>query len=291
MKKLTLVIPFVDTWAITKRCVEKIVENTTEPIELLFIDNGSLGNYKARLAKLVDTGLFEFKYYRNAKNRGVLETFRQGQMYATGDIICFIHNDVLIQEHGWNVKVREAFESNPQLGLGGLFGAVGVGNNGGRIRSQSNMRGDEWGKCECHSVAWQHHSEFCDTISPATILDGVGMFFSRQALHDLATTDIFADWRAPHHFYDRIIPLKLIDKGYKIATIGVGFDHYSGATANSSDKWRSTARRWLEDHHLPVSDAPDQDVYNEAERQFFKEFGHRLPATVDSNWNYVWSGL
>lgn len=289
--KVTLCVPFVDTWDITKHCIEKIVENTTEPIELIMIDNGSDENYKDRMQKLTDNGLIEFVYKRNSENLGVLPTFKQGLEKATGDIICFIHSDVLIQERGWSEQVREAFEQNAQLGLAGLFGAVGVGNNGGRVRSQSNMLGKEWGACECHTEAWMHHSEHMTGISPATILDAVGMFFSRKALESLVNSDMFADFRPPNHFHDRIMPLKLIDMGYKIATIGIGFDHYSGATANSSDNYRQIAKKWCEDHGVATTDAPDQDVYNEAERLFFKEFGSRLPCTVDSNWNYIWQGV
>jgi glycosyltransferase involved in cell wall biosynthesis len=290
--KISLCVPFIDTWDITKHCIEKIVENTTEPIELIMIDNGSDINYKDQIKKLVDNGMFEFVYKRNQENIGVLPTFKQGFEIATGDIICFIHSDVLLQEKGWDIKVRQAFESNPQLGLAGIFGAVGVGSNGGRIRSQSNILGLEWGKCECHSEAWQHHSEHQTGLSPATILDGVGMFFSRQALESLTQTDMFDSWRAPHHFYDRIIPLKLIDRGFKIATIGIGFDHWSGATANSSNTYIDTMTQWLKSHNMyNPNEAPDKQIYDIAEQQFFREFVNRLPCTVDSNWNYIWTGV
>lgn len=291
--KISLVIPFIDTWDITKRCVEKIVENTTEPIELLMIDNGSeYDNYRKRLKSLTDNGMIELLYIRNKSNLGVLPTFKQGLEKSSGDVICFIHSDVLIQESGWGVRVREAFQGNSQLGLAGLFGAVGVGSNGGRIRSQSNMKGAEWGKCECHTEAWQHHSEHLEGMAPATILDGVGMFFSRRALQDLVSTDMFDDWRAMHHFYDRIMPLKLIDKGYKVATLGIGFDHWSGATANSSQAYVETGRAWLKKSgHGDNGTPPDQQIYDIAERQLFAEFGDRLPCNVDSNWNYLWSGI
>jgi glycosyltransferase involved in cell wall biosynthesis len=292
--KITLVIPFIDTWDITKRCIEKVVENTTEPIELLMIDNGSDGNYKRKINALTNNGFFELTYIKNDHNIGVLPTFKQAYKKSTGNVICFIHSDVLIQEHGWNERVRDAFASHPNLGLAGLFGAVGVGANGGRIRSQSNMRGGEWGKCGCHEVAWQHHSEFMDGLSPATILDGVGMFFSRTALESLIETDSFDSWRAIHHFYDRFMPLKLIDRGFKVATLGIGFDHWSGATANSSEEYNKTAKIWLKEQY-GITDLdgknPDQLVYDYAEQQFFNEFGNRIPCTVDSNWNYIWSGV
>lgn len=291
--KITLVVPFIDAWDVTKRCIEKVVVNTTEPIQLVLISNGSEHDYGKELDKLLRKNKrIKCHYQHNNDNQGVLATFKQGYSLATGDVICFIHNDVLIQEKGWDVKVWQAFEQHPQLGLAGLFGAVGVGNNGGRVRSQSKMLGVEWGKCDCHDVAWKHHSEYIDGLSPATILDGVGMFFTRDALKALTETDMFDDWRAPHHFYDRIMPLKLIDKGFKVASLGIGFDHWSGATANSSQTYNDLALKWAQDNGAYVDWLnPDQMVYNAAEVQFFEEFGHRIPCSVDSNWNYLWAGV
>ena len=296
--KISLIVPYIDTWPITKRCIEKINENSDPDTEVILIDNGSAEHYDNRildvLAKQNEQGgrLRNVRIHRNDDNTGVLATFKQGLELSTGDVICFIHNDVLIQEQGWDIKVSDVFASVHDLGLAGLFGAVGVGNNGGRIRSQSKMLGLEWGACECHDVAWKHHSEYLDGLSPATILDGVGMFFSRKALTDLTYTDMFDDWRAPHHFYDRTIPLKLIDRGYKIATIGIGFDHFSGQTANSSTTYFDTGKKWLESQSKYDPSKPvDQQIYNIAEEQFFSEFGNRLPATVDSNWNYSFQGV
>lgn len=296
--KLALVIPFIDNWDVTKRCLEKVNENSSPDTEVWLIDNGSEKRYHNEVLDILSPfnklggriGNVHYKF--NDENSGVLATFKQGLELTDANIICFIHNDVLLQEKDWDTKVKGVFEANEKLGLVGIFGAVGVGDNGGRVRSQSKMLGQEWGKCDCHEFAWQHHSEYLDGLHPATILDGVGMFFRRDALQSLAETDMFDDWRAPHHFYDRIMPLKLIDKGWKIGTLGVGFDHWSGATANSSEIYNATAKQWLEDQGIYEEDKPaDQQIYNLAEHQFFQEFGKRIPCTVDSNWNYHWTGV
>lgn len=297
--KLSLVIPFVDSWDVMRRCLEKVAENSNPETEVWLIDNGSDPRQDYPYYDEALDILSKFKsahYRRNPNNTGVLATFKQGLELSQGSIVCFIHSDVLLQEKDWDRKVIGIFENDPKLGLAGLFGAVGVGDNGGRVRPMSKMLGEEWGKCDCHEVAWQHHSEYLDGVHPATILDGVGMFFRREALESLTLTDMFADWRAPHHFYDRIMPLKLIDKGWKIATIGIGFDHWSGATANSSEKYIETAARWIESQDIggyqwALDKGPDGIVYDQAERQFFNEFGKRIPCNVDSNWNYHWTGL
>jgi glycosyltransferase involved in cell wall biosynthesis len=289
---LTLVIPYIDQVEITSHCIETAAKNAGSPFELLLIDNGSDKSYLTKFKKLVKDTPATIRIIHNKENTGVLATFKQSFENTDSDIICFIHNDVLIHEVDWVSRVINAFESTPKLGLAGIFGAVGVGDNGGRVRSQSKMLGLEWGNCECHSVAWKHHSEYLDGLSPATILDGVGMFFSREAANSLLATDMFDSWRAPHHFYDRIIPLKLIDKGFKVATIGLGFDHWSGATANSSEKYVETGVEWLKSQNKFIEGANvDQQIYNIAEQQFFNEFGNRIPCSADSDWNYLWRGV
>lgn len=292
---VSLVIPFIDNWEITERCLQKIAETTSQDTEIILIDNGSYSRYDEDALHIL-RNFKDVQYKINPENTGVLQTFKQGLLQSRGKVVCFIHNDVLIQEDGWDEKVSAIFEAEQRLGLAGLFGAVGVGDNGGRVRSMSKMLGVEWGKCECHDVAWQHHSEYLDGIHPATILDGVGMFFKREALEALVNSDMFAEWRAPHHFYDRIMPLKLIDKGWKVATIGIGFDHWSGATANSSEKYNHTAAEWIESQGIgsyqwALDKGPDYLIYRKAEDQFFNEFGKRIPCNVDSNWNYHWTGV
>lgn len=288
--KVSLIIPFIDEPEVTKHCLETACKNAGSDFELLLIDNGSDKNYLPEFQKVIGKKP-RILQIRNLTNIGVLLTFKQGFM-ASGDIIGFIHNDVLLHEENWVQKVSDAFEGNPHLGLVGIFGALGVGNNGGRVRPQSNMLGLEWGKCECHPVAWQHHSEYIEHLAPATILDGVGMFFSRDAAQELIRTDMFDSWRAPHHFYDRIIPLKLIDKGFLVGTLPLGFDHWSGATANSSEKYAETGKAWLESQNTYNPAEPvDKQIYDIAERQFFDEFGARIPCSVDQAWNYTWQGV
>lgn len=283
--KVSLVIPYIvenrEQEAIVSRCVDRANELIGKrDTEIVLIDNGSP----------VKQLFADYKTVRNKTNTGVLATFRQGLEVAEGEVICFIHSDVLLHETDWDGRISRAFADDEKLGLAGLFGARGVGDNGGRIESMSNMQGHEWGKCNCHAIAWQHHSAHLTGVAPATILDAVGMFFRREALTQLVTeTDAFDAWRAPHHFMDRFLPLKLIDLGWHIATIGIEFDHFSGATANASQEWRKLASVWLKAQgHASKSTEPDHDVYRIAEQQFFAEFGHRIPALVDDAYNYSW---
>lgn len=286
--KVSLIIPFIAESGpqanIVRRCDELASQHRLMPrTEICLIDNGSTyraGNWSFAADELMV----------NDKNTGVLQTFKQGYELATGDIICFIHSDVLLHESGWDQRIANAFEIYPRLGLAGLFGARAVHPNGGREFCMSNMLGREWGMCDCHEVAADHHGVREAGIKPAAVFDGVGLFFRRETLRQLVEeTDMFADWRAPHHFYDRIMSCKVADLGWHMAVIGIGFDHWSGATANSSEVYNQTALNWLERHRESIAGGtPDQHIYNIAEQQFFEEFSKRLPLRVMDDYSYRW---
>jgi glycosyltransferase involved in cell wall biosynthesis len=291
--EISLIIPFIDNWDITANCLSKLVHYTTQPTELVLIDNGSDENYRAKAKEATLGSHLHLKYVRNELNIGVLPTFKQGLEESKGKVLVYIHNDVLIHEPGWNERIVKAFNDDPQLGLAGLFGARGVNHDGGREGSMSHMLGQEWGKCECHSPAALHHGELHTGEMAAAVFDGVGLFFRRTVLQDLADhTDLFADWRAPHHFYDRIMSVKVAARGHHMKMIGIKFDHYSGATANHSQKYADFGKNWLESHgHTVNATGIDDTIYWLAESQWRTETNDLLPLKVDMQGNYTWKAL
>jgi glycosyltransferase involved in cell wall biosynthesis len=284
--KVSLVVPYIDQLDKVALCLQTAHKNAGAGYELVTINNGSEVPLSSAL---VDNN--ENVFINNEVNLGVLPTFKQGYENATGDIILFIHSDVLIHETDWVPKLQGIFEQLPDLGLGGFLGARGIGENGGRIDVSSNLRGEVWGGCDCHDIAAKHHGELIEVVTPATVVDGLGMAFRRETLQRLVDeTDVFADWRAPHHFYDKILSLKVIQLGYKVATIPFACDHYSGATANHSQIYQDTMKKWLADHGNEVTDNADDGIYHLAEQQMFNEYREMLPITVGADWSYFSKG-
>lgn len=284
---LSIVIPFIDSWDFTFKAITNLVKHTSSETQLVAIDNGSDVSYKKNIQSLIKDSLIKLTYIRNESNTGVLSTFQQGLKNSVADIICFMHNDVLIHESSWDLRVVKSFADDDKLGLIGLFGARGVQPNGGREGSMSNMLGQEWGSCDCHEVASLHHGERMGGLSPSVVFDGVGLFFKRKALLDLAfKTDAFEDWRAPHHFYDRILSLKVLGLGYHMATIGIKFDHYSGVTANHSDKYVEFSKQWLKKYNYQINNIGiDSTIYDIAEYQWTQEFSAILPIFVETDYS------
>lgn len=291
---ITLVVPIVDGWEYTQKCIQRAVQNSRHAFELVVIDNGSDKSYYKDIKKLLRPNV-SYQYIRNEQNLGVIAAFVQATDHAVSDIICFIHNDVLIQESQWEKKIEHYFDNDPKLGLAGLLGGNGVHPDGGRMNVVSNMLGKEWGKCDiCHTVAALHHGSQMTDISPAIVLDGVGLFFRRTCLEEIIakTTALDETVRAPHHWYDRNLTLNATRLGWHVAVIGVAFDHWSGATANSSTKYHETAMKWMDAHpewlQRHAEKSPDEMVYWTGENQFGKEWASLLPAMIDGDYNVRW---
>ena len=284
--KITVVIPFIGQRDITTQCLESLVKNSTTNPHYLLIDNGS---YTFNDKDLEAIGIKNYTYVENKKNTGVLPTFKQALSYVKEGVLCFMHNDALIHEKGWDKRVSDAFDQDSQLGLVGLLGARAVMPDGGRMGVMSHMLGAVWGKTEVQPAA-VHHGELMTGIAPASVLDGVGMFFRRDTLVELdEKTDAFWDIRAPHHFYDRVLTLKCIDADWRVAVIGIQFDHWSGATANQSEKYHEFGAKWCDKMSLPLIDGnADLTIYKFAEQQFFDEWQQRLPLTVEGDYQYRW---
>src|SRR3990172_3792330 len=89
----------------------------------VLIDNGSNPPYH-RFSML--EGLpFRTTLLTNSRNRGYYWPLRQlyGQYSHRHELIGLMHNDLLIYEKGWDIRVREAFNNDQHLGLIGFCGS------------------------------------------------------------------------------------------------------------------------------------------------------------------------
>ncbi len=81
--------------ALTRACVESL-QATSGPFELCVVDNASddeTVDYLDRLARSVP-----LRYLRNDENVGLIRALNQGAQLATGDLLCFLHNDTELRD-------------------------------------------------------------------------------------------------------------------------------------------------------------------------------------------------
>lgn len=68
---------------------------------------------------------FEILSYENSKGKqGICELYNIGAKQATFDILCFMHEDIVIRTLNWGGILKGIFMNNPKLGVIGLAGAT-----------------------------------------------------------------------------------------------------------------------------------------------------------------------
>ncbi len=250
---ITVIVPMHNQHSFTNRCVQLLQENATDKdkLHIIVVDDNSSPAYTN------DTEHVEVLQYSG--DSGVLNLYKYGTQHTWADVVIWIHNDCYIWEQGWDTRIREAFKNDPKLGLMGLFGGRGVSADGGRGYPCSNMVGREIG------THGRQHGYLETGLCPAVIFDSYAMIFRASALEDTGI-----DPRIPHHFfYDRIIPLDMIKKGWNCAVIGIEHDHAGGTTSCS----------------VPMADW--LEVYNEGLALFQSKHGDLFNFYVDKNYNYI----
>src|SRR6185312_1005401 len=150
-----------------------LITNTVdkENTEILVVNNGSNDGTKEFIEKFVFPHFPDHRMIDNPENVGVLRSMQQIVENAKGDVIAIVHNDLYILEKGWDTRVLQEFEQDPKLGLAGFLGAEGIGDNGGRINTHSNML-----EAELHGFR-------TTTTKPVSHFDGLALI-GRKAMFE-----------------------------------------------------------------------------------------------------------
>ncbi|MDF2959653.1 MAG: epsH [Paenibacillus sp.] len=110
---ISIVILTRNALAYTKECLESILKHTTEPIELVFVDNGSTDGTLEYLQSIPSS-----KLICNPENRGFAAGNNQGITASSGEYICLLNNDTVVTE-GWLTRLRAWLDKDPSIAIVG----------------------------------------------------------------------------------------------------------------------------------------------------------------------------
>lgn len=260
--KLTIAIAVFNQLSDTKSCWGSHVQNVENKneVELLVVDNGSNDGSKEWIEKFVFPHFPDHKCVRNEENIGLVATQQQIYKEAKGDVIAIIHNDLLILEKGWDARVVKLFESNPNIGLAGFFGYLGLDRSGGRFGCSSNF------------VEAEVHGDRFTGEKRVLGFDGISLICSRAMLDKVGGFD---QEYCYHHFYDKDISMASAVAGFENWYIGVYCHHFNGLTANRPDY-----QTWIEKKMGTSGYTGDITSYKASEARFISKWKDRLPYQV-----------
>lgn len=274
---ISIIIPVVDQHELTDKALDHLITNAEGDLDIIIVDNDSEMPYREETWYYRDTS-DTIRVIRNDKNPGVYASYLQGMQAAKHNIVLWMHNDVLIHEYGWDTRILREFENDPRLGIAGFFGGRMVGMDGGRGHPEGNLLGKVWGQ----NIA-QHGHLLTDT-HPAVVFDSLAMIVRRDVFYAIDVPYV-----APHHWFDRIMTLWFLSKGYHALTIGIAFDHYGGGTSvGKANRHGSFVQEWCESKGLTLDQNWDHTLYQYGYTFFREQWKNKFPVSVDKNHNVTW---
>jgi hypothetical protein len=210
--------------------------------------------------------------------KGICEVYNQAMINAQYDILCFMHEDVLIKSNNWGQKLLSLFEQDPKLGLVGIAGSSykplapsswgGDGINTHYINLIQSFRNK---KAKSKRV---YSNPDKQSLAEVVCIDGVFMATPRKVAEEFMFDEITLKG---FHGYDIDFSLS-VSQNYKVAvTFDILLDHFS--EGRFDDVWMAENiklhNKWNE--YLPKDVGgltPEQMVF--VERRTFKIFVDEL---------------
>lgn len=282
-------------------CFKSWIEHATQHLSIYLVAQGAGDRDWERIALVAGTSFYG---YHCREIVGVVPAFAIGvkrALYDGADVVACFHDDLEIDEDGWDEQIVRLFRTCPLAGLCGFGGATGLGDDDmyqtpfqpmqlARKRFGSNMR-----DAEVHGERWE-------AAQPVACLDGFsqvglasfwrGGYRVTPTLNDFQRMDELIDnvpsvtlfdqmtkWGVVHHFYDGMLGCFAKRLGYQTWYLPVRCHHYGGRTAVGDPRYQE----WAQTHAPLVKDqkgdlaAGDAAFWLRAHQIGYEQFRDVLP--------------
>lgn len=219
----------------------------------------------------------------------IFSAYNEGVNRSHGDILCFMHDDVLFRSKGWGKIVQTLFCENPQLGLLGVIGSCFLPS----YPAQWGLYNTGIGHVIQGNVVNNHYETFIDgrmiaeKWHEAVSVDGLCFFIKKSMFEDNCFLHFDEQLYRGFHCYDLDICMQVLASGFKVGVVGgVDIEHKSIGNANS-EYWRNLGifvNKWK--NMLPIERGMDKDdllkSLNEAiiSSEKNKSFSRRIKESV-----------
>jgi GT2 family glycosyltransferase len=181
---------------------------------------------------------------------GLIRALNQGAELATGELLCFLHNDTELRDPRWLERLQGAVASTARIGLAGLYGVQRVRRDGRYV-----------GRTIVHCL------EGAPTLrgprAEVAVVDGVCLFLARDVLEAVGGFD---EGYGFFHGYDRDLSFAVRELGLRCAVVNAPFVHRGGGTRTGEN--------------APVAPPEDLAQRQAALARFSEKWAHRLPCDV-----------
>ncbi len=178
----------------------------------------------------------------------IFDAYNQGVKQAKGDILVFIHDDIVFRTQDWGHIISKSLEEK-QVGVVGVLGGHVLDETSTSWTSSGFYSGQVIQVANGKTTTYNHNDAGLGNTVMA--LDGM-MLAMRKELFDKKILKWDSDTYNGYHFYDLDICMQAVSQGYKVKVVPVLVEHHSLGAFNQSfyDSCRAFHHKW--DHILPV---------------------------------------
>lgn len=115
MKKVSIIVPVYNTSKYLKDCIESIVNQTYDNIEIIIINDGSTDNSLSICGKYKESD--ERVILKSIPNSGVSTARNVGLDLVTGDYVTFVDSDDWIEEDTIELGIQKITENNADIAI------------------------------------------------------------------------------------------------------------------------------------------------------------------------------
>lgn len=116
-KTISIIIPVYNTEAYFDRCMQSVLNQTYQDLQIIVVNDCSPGDIDARIAPYMEQDS-RICYLRHDQNRGLLRARVTGMASATGDYIAFLDSDDYISRDFYRTLLNRAVQTEADIVIG-----------------------------------------------------------------------------------------------------------------------------------------------------------------------------
>ena len=114
MPKVSVIVPFYNVEKYIEKCLNSLVNQTLEEIEIILVNDGSQDNSEEKAKEFEKRYPNKIKYYKKA-NGGLGDARNFGIKYATGEYIAFLDSDDFVEPTMYEEMYKKAKQENADM--------------------------------------------------------------------------------------------------------------------------------------------------------------------------------
>lgn len=112
MAKVSIIVPVYNVENYIEKCLQSLVNQTIEDIEIIVVNDGSTDKSKEIIEKYIKENLSSNIIYVEKENGGLSDARNYGMNYATGEYIAFLDSDDYVENTIYEKMYNKAISEN-----------------------------------------------------------------------------------------------------------------------------------------------------------------------------------